>query len=101
MAPLWVHFPKDENTFDIQDSHMVSNALLVQPITSAGVTNATVYLPGSKEQVWFSGLDFNAHDGGSHVSFVLCFCVGWTLYSIVFYLFRILKLYIIARICAM
>ena len=75
MKPLWVDFPAEEETFDIQDEHLVGklyiklaiaalsaveifllfflnisgSALLVYPVVNAGVQGVQVYFPGENE----------------------------------------------------
>lgn len=52
MRPLWAHFPEDEHTFDEDREFLLGDALLVRPVTEAGATSASVYLPG-KETLWY------------------------------------------------
>ncbi|KAH0620644.1 hypothetical protein JD844_021310, partial [Phrynosoma platyrhinos] len=53
MRPVWVDFPKQLETFDIEDEYMLGNALLVYPVTEPKVTTVSVFLPGSEEQIWY------------------------------------------------
>lgn len=45
MRPLWMEFPADETTFGMDDEFMLGNALLIKPVTSAGVSSMQTYLP--------------------------------------------------------
>eukprot|EP00903_Cladosiphon_okamuranus_P006839 g6661.t2 len=46
MRPMWVLYPNDANTFDMDDQWMVGSDLLVKPVVAEGATVASVYLPG-------------------------------------------------------
>lgn len=52
IRPLWVEFPEETNTFAIDDEYLIGEALLVHPVTEAGVTEVSVLLPG-KGEVWY------------------------------------------------
>jgi alpha 1,3-glucosidase len=43
---MFAEFPNDIHTFTLEDQWMVSDVLLVKPITDSGHTHASVYLPG-------------------------------------------------------
>lgn len=45
MRPLWLEFPQDRNSFELDDSFMTGPDLLVHPITSPGQALASIYLP--------------------------------------------------------
>lgn len=45
--PLWVEFPRDKNTYNMDDQYMVGSSLLVHPITEQYATTVHLYLPGS------------------------------------------------------
>jgi alpha 1,3-glucosidase len=51
MRTMFSEFPDDEDTFALDDQWMVGSALLVKPVTAAGVDSVLVYLPGP--QNWF------------------------------------------------
>jgi len=48
MRPLWMEFPEDPTTFDIESVHMVGESLLVAPVTDAGATSVQCYFAGSE-----------------------------------------------------
>ncbi|RUS28987.1 LOW QUALITY PROTEIN: glycosyl hydrolases family 31-domain-containing protein, partial [Jimgerdemannia flammicorona] len=48
MRPMFVEFPKDEETFAMDDQFMVGAGLLVKPVTTEGADTAEVYLPGDE-----------------------------------------------------
>jgi mannosyl-oligosaccharide alpha-1,3-glucosidase len=64
MRPLWTEFPTDEHTFAMEHQWMLADALLVHPVTEAGVTSASVYLPSG--QPWFRAETFTKHLPGTH-----------------------------------
>jgi len=43
--PMWVEFPRDEHTFDMESQFMVGHALLVKPVTEEGAKTTDIYLP--------------------------------------------------------
>jgi len=45
MRPLVVDFPKDKEVLKIGDQYLFGPAIMVTPVTSAGATNRSVYLP--------------------------------------------------------
>lgn len=47
MRPMWMQFPQDEQTFDIEDQFMAGPGLMVAPITAAGQRDIDVYFPSS------------------------------------------------------
>jgi alpha 1,3-glucosidase len=60
MRPLWMQFPEDTNTFAIDDSYLLGDALLVHPIQEKGSTSVEVYFPGDSSTAWL-------HIGTHHV----------------------------------
>ncbi|RHY33838.1 hypothetical protein DYB32_008752 [Aphanomyces invadans] len=52
MRPLWMEFTGDAKSFSVEDSFLLGGDILVHPITSAGMTSANVYLPGT--DVWYN-----------------------------------------------
>jgi alpha-glucosidase (family GH31 glycosyl hydrolase) len=55
LRPLWMEFPEDTKTFGLDDAFMLGSALLVKPVTQAGVTTVDVYLPANPGQrtLWY------------------------------------------------
>ncbi|KAG4090737.1 glycosyl hydrolases family 31-domain-containing protein [Neocallimastix lanati (nom. inval.)] len=50
--PMFMNFPEDEKSFNIQDQFMVGDDLLVKPVITEGQTEITVYLP--KVYKWYN-----------------------------------------------
>uniref|UniRef100_A0A673A4J3 Glucosidase, alpha; neutral C n=1 Tax=Sphaeramia orbicularis TaxID=375764 RepID=A0A673A4J3_9TELE len=48
-VPLWVEFPKEEDTFTVDDQYMIGGALLACPVTEPGASEVQVFLPGCGE----------------------------------------------------
>ncbi|XP_052275424.1 neutral alpha-glucosidase AB-like isoform X2 [Dreissena polymorpha] len=63
MRPLWVEFPKDPNTFTMDDEYLLGSALLVKPITEPGQTGTQVYFP-DMDGVWYDIDTYKAYQGG-------------------------------------
>ncbi|CAH8567370.1 unnamed protein product [Schistosoma rodhaini] len=68
MAPMWFHFPKDVNTFDLDDQYMVGEAVLVRPVTDQGASSVQLYFP---KGTWYHypSLEVNDHLYGIFDSF--------------------------------
>ncbi|XP_067640752.1 neutral alpha-glucosidase AB isoform X2 [Eurosta solidaginis] len=45
MRPLLAHYPKDKETFTIDDEFLLQNRLLVRPVIHQGATKVNVYFP--------------------------------------------------------
>ncbi len=64
--PLVFAYPSDEKVADIWDEYLLGDWLLVAPVTTAGATSRSVYLPAGR---W---LDYNdrktAHAGGATIT---------------------------------
>ena len=52
MRPSWYEFPEDEDTFSLDNQHMLGHALLIHPISKAGETSVHVTFPG-EDQLWY------------------------------------------------
>nr|XP_006130414.1 neutral alpha-glucosidase C isoform X1 [Pelodiscus sinensis]XP_025044103.1 neutral alpha-glucosidase C isoform X1 [Pelodiscus sinensis] len=61
MRPLWVEFPKEQETFGVEDEYMLGNALLVHPVAEQEITTMNILLPGSDE-VWYDFRRFRRQD---------------------------------------
>ena len=59
MRPLWVEFPSDPSTFQIDDAWMVGSELLVKPVTDRGVQSVSVSFPGNG--VWYDILTLQSY----------------------------------------
>ncbi|KAL6077361.1 Glucan 1,3-alpha-glucosidase [Balamuthia mandrillaris] len=57
LRPLWLEYPTDTNTFEMDDQFLVGKDLLVKPVVKPGQTVTTVYLPQS--DVWY---DYYTHE---------------------------------------
>jgi alpha-D-xyloside xylohydrolase len=53
MRPLVVDFPTDSHVLDIGDQYLFGPAILVTPVTTAGATTRSVYLPAAGAP-WFN-----------------------------------------------
>lgn len=66
---LFLHYPKDRETFTIQDQFLYGADLMVAPIIEQGAVSRRVYLPGGPGEVWrhvWSGADW--HSGWHEVA---------------------------------
>ncbi|KAM6960828.1 neutral alpha-glucosidase C [Aplochiton taeniatus] len=63
LRPLWVEFPREENTFTVDHQYMIGGALLACPVTESAVQEVKVLLPGSNE-VWYDVHSAKAFRGG-------------------------------------
>ena len=45
--PVWLEFPRDKNTYEMEDQFMVGRNLMVKPVTEQYATTSQLYLPGS------------------------------------------------------
>ncbi|XP_058843245.1 neutral alpha-glucosidase C isoform X3 [Acipenser ruthenus] len=74
--PLWVEFPGEIQSFEMEDEYMIGNALLACPVTDSGVTEVNVLFPGSGEvslgvqcrQFWYDIRTFRRFEGGTNTS---------------------------------
>jgi alpha-D-xyloside xylohydrolase len=62
MRPLVFDYPSDTSVFDIKDQFLFGPALLINPITSAGATSRSVYLPAG---TWYDFWTGATKEGGS------------------------------------
>jgi len=63
MRPLFAHFGSDEKTFNVENAHMVGDALLVHPVLEDNVNSIDVYLPG-EDEIWLNLQTKQIYDGG-------------------------------------
>ncbi|KAF1927775.1 glycoside hydrolase family 31 protein [Didymella exigua CBS 183.55] len=50
LAPLWMHYPKDANTYAIETQFFYGPSLMVNPVTQEGSSSVSFYVPGG---VWY------------------------------------------------
>ncbi|XP_013773829.1 neutral alpha-glucosidase AB-like isoform X2 [Limulus polyphemus] len=62
MRPLWMEFPSDQTTFDMDDEYMIGSSLLVHPVMESKATNVEVYFPG-ENQVWYDVDNYQKFNG--------------------------------------
>lgn len=62
MRPLYYHYPQDEQACDTESAFLIGESLLSSPITRAGETTASVYLPAGP---WFDYWDGTEYPGGT------------------------------------
>jgi alpha 1,3-glucosidase len=48
---MWMHYPKTEALFDIDDQYLIGSDLLVKPVTAPGVVESVVKFP--TDDVWY------------------------------------------------
>lgn len=65
MRPLWVEFPEDQSSFDIDYEHLIGSALLVRPVVTEGANTAPVYFPPG---IWYDVLDLTTYTGPASVT---------------------------------
>lgn len=56
MRPLVWHYPKDTNTFNLNDQFLLGSDLLIAPILAPGLTARSVYLPKGRWYRWEGGV---------------------------------------------
>jgi alpha-D-xyloside xylohydrolase len=65
MRHLVFDYPTDTNVFNIKDQFMLGPAFLVNPVTSAGATTKSVYLPAG---TWYDFWTGSTVNGGSRMT---------------------------------
>jgi alpha-glucosidase len=64
LRPLLFEYPEDEETYNADDEFLLGSALLVAPITRAGIQHRHVYLP---QGTWFHYWTGDRFDGPAHI----------------------------------
>jgi len=67
LRPVWLEFPRDKNTYEMEDQFMVGRNLMVKPVTEQYATTSQLYLPGSSS-MWYDYEDYTPYSGGSRYS---------------------------------
>jgi alpha-D-xyloside xylohydrolase len=62
MRPMVFDYPTDSSVFDIKDQFLFGPALLINPVTAAGVTSRSVYLPAG---TWYDFWTGETKEGGA------------------------------------
>jgi alpha-D-xyloside xylohydrolase len=52
---LWLNFPQDTNTFEINDQFMLGSGIMVSPVLTEGATSVDAYFPSG---IWY---DYQTH----------------------------------------
>ncbi|MBW5449262.1 family 31 glucosidase [Cohnella sp. CFH 77786] len=65
MRPLFYDFPKDSETWNVEDQYMYGPDLLVAPILHAGARTRKVYLPAGAD--WINAFSGETHEGGQWI----------------------------------
>jgi len=65
MRPLVFDYQSDSNVYGLKDQFMYGPAILVNPVTSAGATSRSVYLPAG---TWYDFWTGSTTNGGSKVT---------------------------------
>eukprot|EP00731_Ephydatia_muelleri_P027270 Em0019g143a len=60
--PLWVEFPRDRNTYAVEDQFMLGGSLLIRPVLEQYATSVQLYLPGNNA-VWYDVKDYTTYAG--------------------------------------
>ncbi|MCG3420277.1 glycoside hydrolase family 31 protein [Oceanobacillus jordanicus] len=61
MRPLFMEYPDDERTYNLNDVVMIGDNVLLAPILSPGVTDRAVYLPEGEWILWATGETFEGN----------------------------------------
>ncbi|XP_064403614.1 neutral alpha-glucosidase AB-like [Halichondria panicea] len=64
MRPLWLEYPRDKNTYGIEDQFLVGDSLMVRPVTEQYTTSVHLYLPGATA-VWYDYSDYTPYNGAT------------------------------------
>lgn len=60
MRPMWVQYPLDRKTFEMDNQWMVGGDLLVKPVTAEGARSVEAYLPAGR---WYDSETMVAMEG--------------------------------------
>ena len=48
LRPVWIEYPRDRNTYNMEEQFLVGDDLMVRPITQQNSQAVQIYLPGSQ-----------------------------------------------------
>lgn len=65
MRPLFMEYPNDPKTYDLNDQFMIGDNVIIAPILSPSVTDRAVYLPSGEWVEYSTGETFNG--GKTHL----------------------------------
>ncbi|CAG5114994.1 unnamed protein product, partial [Candidula unifasciata] len=66
MRALWMEYPKETRTFEMDDEFLLGDALLVKPVVEQGQTSTTVYFPG--DDIWYDIDTYKTYHGKQEVT---------------------------------
>lgn len=67
IRPLFMEFPTETATFDIDNELLIGNSILVRPIAEPDVSHVDVYFPGTNE-IWYNKHTFQQYKQNGVVS---------------------------------
>lgn len=72
MRPLLAHYPRDPETFAIDNQYLLGDKFLVHPVTQQGATKVDVYFPRNsvtgEGDLWYDIDDYTLYDSVGYVS---------------------------------
>ncbi|XP_045457347.1 neutral alpha-glucosidase AB [Melitaea cinxia] len=67
--PLLQEYPKEQETYTIDNEYLLGDKLLVRPVLEAGVTSVKVYLPGKDSQtIWYDVDSYHAFPANGYMN---------------------------------
>ncbi|XP_075987890.1 glucosidase 2 subunit alpha isoform X2 [Anticarsia gemmatalis] len=65
--PLFQEYPREEETYTIDNEYLLGDKLLVHPVVEPGVTSVKVYLPGAETNtLWYDVDSYLAHKANGY-----------------------------------
>ncbi|XP_065564085.1 neutral alpha-glucosidase AB-like isoform X1 [Artemia franciscana] len=70
MRPLWLEYPKDSDTFALDDVYLLGDSLLVRPVTESKATSVKVYFPSDESAmtIWYDVETYETFTGRGYKS---------------------------------
>nr|BBD49479.1 alpha-glucosidase [Samia ricini] len=69
MRPLLQEYPKEQETYTIDNEYLLGDKLLVRPVTEAGVTSVKVYLPGAESHtLWYDPDTYQQYQATGYIN---------------------------------